>query len=397
MSEKLTETKIKALVPPASGQVEYPDAEVPGLRVRMGTSGTKTFILRKRTSGKLINATLGRYHPTRFNLNDARKKARTLVSDLEASGGVLPKQKVPSSALTLRAMAPNYVAYCRDDKRNKGWAETERLFERHILPALGDRLADTITRGDITRMLDCIENASAARASFAALSAFYTWALPRLDKLPANPARNAGKPSSAKARDRVLTEAELRALWKAIDAEPFPWRAGMKLLILTGTRRDEVFTADRAEFDKKDRLWTIPAARSKNGVEHLVPLSDDVLAVLETVPVIGESEKLFPAARGGKGSASGYSKLAARLRAAVQKEIGAPVPLWRFHDIRRTAATGMQRLGIRLEVTEAILGHVSGSRAGIVGIYQRHNWLDEKRAALDAWACEVARIVEARK
>jgi integrase len=394
VGEKLTEAKIKALVAPASGQAEYADTDVPGLRVRIGTSGKKTFILRKRVAGKSKNATLGQHHPTRFTLIDARRKARSLLSDLEAGGEKLAKIKaVPRSALTLRAMVPDYILYVRDEKRNRGWKETERVFNTRILPVLGDRLADTVTRGEITRLIDEIGSPGAGRSAHAQLSAFYKWAMPRLDKLPANPARDAGRPPAAQSRDRVLTEAELRALWKATDTEPFPWRAAVKLLILTGTRRDEVFGADRAEFDEEAELWTIPSERAKNGNEHLVPLSKAALEVFRTIPQIGNATKLFPAQRGGTGHASGYSKLMQRLRKAVEEEIGSPVPLWRLHDIRRTVATGMQRLGIRLEVTEALLNHVSGSRGGLVGVYQRHKFAEEKRFALDAWATDVERIV----
>lgn len=398
MAEKLTEAKIKALATPAAGQEEHADSDVPGLRVRIGRSGKKSFILRRRVNGKPTNATLGQWNPTRFTLADARRKARQLISDLESGGDALARVKaVSKSALTVRAMAADYISYVRDEKQNRGWKETERVFNQNILPTLGDRLADTVTRGDITRLVDAQDSPGARRSAFANLSAFYTWAMPRLDKLPANPARDAGKPATPKARERVLNEAELRALWNATDAEPFPWRAAIKLLILTGQRRDEVFTADRAEFDAAAMLWTMPAEHAKNGKAHLVPLSPDALAVFETIPQIGKATKLFPASRGGTGHATGFSKLAARLRKAVEKEIGSPVPNWRLHDIRRTMATGMQRLGIQREVTEAVLNHISGSRAGIVGVYQRHDFAEEKRHALNAWAAEVARIIAVKE
>lgn len=394
VAEKLTDTKIKNLATPEAGQEEHADTDVPGLRVRIGKSGKKTFTLRKRVNGKPKNATIGHWHPIRFTLADARRKARQLISDLETGGDALAKIKaIPSSSLTVRAMAPDYITYCRNEKRVRGWKEKERIFNQNILPTLGDRLADTVTRGDITRLVDAQATPGASRSTFANISAFYTWAMPRLDKLPANPARDAGKPATPKARKRVLNEAEMRALWKATDAEPFPWRAGVKLLILTGQRRDEVFAADRLEFDPVEMRWIVPPEHAKNGNAHLVPLSGAALAVFETIPQIGEATKLFPAQRGGTGHASGFSKLSARLRTSVEKEIGSPVPHWTLHDIRRSVATGMQRLGIRLEVTEAVLNHKSGSLAGIAGVYQLHDFAEEKRDALEAWAAEVARIV----
>jgi integrase len=194
----------------------------------------------------------------------------------------------------------------------------------------------------------------------------------------------------------VLSDAELRALWRASDAEPYPWRAAVKLLILTAQRRSEVIEARWDEIDLDARLWTIPAGRAKNGKAHLVPLSAPALDVIRGIPRLSGSGLLFPSRSDLARAASGLSKLMARLAVAVEAEMGEPVERWTLHDLRRTAATGMQRLGIRLEVTEATLNHVSGSRAGIVGVYQRHDFRDEKRHALDAWAAEVMRIVEGR-
>jgi integrase len=133
--------------------------------------------------------------------------------------------------------------------------------------------------------------------------------------------------------------------------------------------------------------WTIPASRAKTGATHVVPLSVQAQAILRAVPRLGGSDLVFP---GLRGPFSGFSKA----KAALDKTSG--VKNWRLHDLRRTMATGLQRLGVRLEVTEAVLNHVSGSRAGIVGVYQRHTWAEEKRAALAAWGAQVEAIVEGR-
>jgi len=394
----LTDAKVRGLKAAAGNRTEISDAIVPGLRVRVGTSGTKTFIVRKRVGGRVKNLTLGRFHETRFTLADARKKARAILSDIEAGGDPTPKLKNENRGkATSGSVSALWQSYLKAEVAAKRSArEIERIFDRYILPELGDRLADTITRGDITRLVDQIaENGSPvmARAVRAQISAFYSWAMPRLDRLQSNPARYAGRPPAPKARERTLTDDELRALWKATDAEGFPWRAGIKLLILTGQRREEVFGADRAEFDLQERMWIIPATRAKNGVEHLVPLSSQAVAILETVPEIAGSAKLFPARGNNDNGASGFSKVTAKLRKAVEASLGEHINDWRLHDLRRTMATGMQRLGIKLQAVESVLNHVSGSRAGIVGVYQRHDYLEEKRHALEAWAAEVDRVV----
>lgn len=386
----LTDAKLAGLKAPERGQIEIIDKIVPGLRVRIGKSGKPSFIVRKRVGGKIKVLTLGQYGP-RFGLADARKAARTALSDLDAGKDVAP---VKRGALTIKKL---WAEYIQTKTELRSHHEIIRTGEKHILPELGDRMADAVTRGEITRFIDGIRAPVMARLVHAQLSAFYTWALPRLDKLDSNPCRDAGRPAKPKARDRVLTEAELAALWRVADAQPEPWRSAVHLIILTGQRKSEVFEAKRNEFDLKAGLWTIPAERAKNGETHLVPLSVPAIAILEGIAEVEGSKLLFPAEGNLENPASGISKAVERLRAGLKAELGEDVPHWSLHDLRRTVATGLQRLGIRFEVTEAVLNHVSGSKGGIAGVYQRHNWADEKRTALNAWVTELQRILNGVK
>ena len=383
----LTDAKIAGLKSPERGRVEIIDKTVPGLRVRIGTSGVVSFIVRKRIGGSIKNVTLGRYGP-RFGLADARKAARTALSDLAAGKAVIP---IKTGSLSVKSLWAEYIA---TKARHRSIGEIKRIGEKHILPALGDRFADAVTRGDVTRFIDSIAAPVMARATHAQLSAFYSWALPRLDKLGANPCQGAGRPSKPKARERVLSDVEVAALWRVVEWQDEPWRSAVKLLLLTGQRRSEVFEAKRNEFNLKASMWTIPAERAKNGVAHLVPLSAPAKAIVEGILKEDGSDWLFPAEGNPHNPASGISKAVERMRAGIRAELGDDVPQWSLHDLRRTVATGLQRLGIRFEVTEAVLNHVSGSKGGIAGVYQRHNWADEKRTALDAWARDVERIVQ---
>lgn len=391
VATKLTDGKLKALDKPGTGQAEHSDSDVPGLRARIGTSGAITFILRKRFAGRIKNITLGRFGP-RFGIVEARALARQLISDIEKGKEPIVPKAAGVGLQTIRNMLPQYLA---SKAHLRSAAEIDRILTGYILPELGDRMADTVTRGDVTRLVDDIARRAPtmARAVHAQLSAFYSWAMPRLDRLPANPCRDAGRPSKAKARDRVLSDRELAALWKVTGTLAEPWGPGVRLLILTGARREEVFAADRAEFDLKAREWTIPPDRTKNGVALIVPLSRPAIAVIKALPVIDGSPKLFPTrtkARQDKVGPSGFSKAQARIRDLLGQELGgAAAPQWTMHDIRRTLATGLQRLGVRFEVTEAVLNHVSGARGGIAGVYQRHDWKAEKRAALDRWAAHL--------
>ena len=220
--------------------------------------------------------------------------------------------------------------------------------------------------------------------------------MPRLDRLPANPCRDAGRPPAPKPRERVLSDEELKALWNVADKEPKPWGPAIKLLILTGQRRDEVIKAEHSEFDLKAKLWTIPGDRAKNGKAHLVPLSAPAVAVLKGIDKIVGTDKLFPARGNTEAATSGYSKAWGKIFVQVEKELG-EIERFTIHDLRRTMATGLQRLGIAMPVTEAVLNHISGSRAGIVGVYQRHDFQAEKRHALDAWAAEIDRIAKGKR
>ncbi|HEX5182070.1 MAG TPA: tyrosine-type recombinase/integrase [Allosphingosinicella sp.] len=395
----LTDAKIRDLRRPKSGQIEVRDKSVPGLRVRIGTSGTKSFVLLKRVAGKSRNIAIGRFSE-RFGLAEARKKARQILSDIELKADPLAALPLPrrrsAASLTVNALWPEFKA-SKAHLRSIG--EIERVFKRHILPEFGDRAADKITRSEITRLIDEIARSAPvmARNTLGYLSSFYGWAMPRLDHLQANPCRDAGRPRAPKPRERVLSEEEVGALWHVLEGEGKPFGPALKLLLLTGQRRNEVFDADRAEFDVRAKLWTISRERAKNGATHLVPLSSSALAIVKELLKDQRSEKLLPARGNWDMSPSGFSKAMRRIRESLEEEIGRPVPHWTLHDLRRTLATGLQRLGVRLEVTEAVLNHLSGSRSGIVGVYQRHNYFHEKKAALAAWEREVKRLARIHK
>jgi integrase len=189
-------------------------------------------------------------------------------------------------------------------------------------------------------------------------------------------------------RDRVLTDPELRAVWAATESEG-AFNAIVRMLILNGQRREEVAAMTWGELSADLSTWTIPGSRAKNGLTHIVPLSRQAQAILEGQPRLNDNPHVFP------GPARGAFKSFSSAKTALDRACG--VEGWVLHDLRRTVATNLQRLGVRLEVTEAVLNHVSGSRAGIVGVYQRHSWADEKRAALAAWGAKVEAVISGAK
>ena len=163
------------------------------------------------------------------------------------------------------------------------------------------------------------------------------------------------------------------------------------MLLLTGARRTEVAEMRWSEVDMAARVWTIPAARSKNKVAHTIPLSDQAIEILEGLKrVESKGDFVFTF---GRVAVQGFARKKIEIDAAITADNGAPIAGWTYHDLRRTLATNLQKLGVRLEVTEAVLGHTSGSRAGIVGVYQRHDWAQEKHAALEAWSLVLDAVV----
>lgn len=193
-------------------------------------------------------------------------------------------------------------------------------------------------------------------------------------------------PSAEHSRERTLSDVELRNVWMAAEKIGGPFGALVRLLALTGQRRTEVAKMQWAEIDLDERLWRLPAARVKNNRAHEVPLSDAAVAILTALPRIGDR---FVLTTTGLAPAGNYTEHKRKLDALLPPGM----PEWRLHDLRRTVASGMARLGINLPVIERVINHASGSFAGIVGVYQRHSFADEKRRALDTWAAFVVALV----
>jgi integrase len=241
----------------------------------------------------------------------------------------------------------------------------------------------------------------AANRTLAAITKFFNWSLDR-SIIETSPCIRVARPSEEKSRDRVLTDDELRLIWTAATRKGWPFGSLVQTLMLTAQRRTEV--GDMRWGELKDRgLWTIPGNRTKNGAEHDVPLSPAAQAVLSSAPRIAGSEFVFTTM--GARPVSGYSQAKERLDGLVLElarqeamEAGRDAAAitgasWRLHDLRRTAASGMARMGVPVHVIEAVLNHRSGAISGVAAIYNRHSYLPEKRHALEAWAAHVTGLV----
>jgi integrase len=203
-------------------------------------------------------------------------------------------------------------------------------------------------------------------------------------------------PAKEQARDRTLSDDELRWFWAACKEIEWPFGPLAQLLLLTAQRRDEVAGAEWSEIDLTKKTWTIPRSKAKNGRAHEVQLSTAAIEILDSLPHVNE-RMLFTTT--GTTAVSGFSRAKERMRSAMaakRSELGegaVEIPEWTLHDLRRTAATGMAKLNISPHVVDKILNHTSGTIKGVAAVYNRFAYLEERRAALDAWGRYVEGLI----
>jgi integrase len=399
---KLTDAGVLKKRPDPSKRLEIHDSG--GLYLVIQPSGAKSWAYRYRYAGKSRKLTIGAYP----SLDLARARSRVAAERVRVQGGADPAMEhrvAASSADDFGAVAIQFIQRYAKPK-NRGWKESARLiglipdpkvpsddpatFVAHKDGAVkkwGHRKISKITRADVNRFLDDIVDRGApigANRVFSALRKLFNWAEARYG-LETNPCSRVQRPSAENSRDRILTDAELRAVWLSAKKLGGYFGPVVQLLILTGQRRNEVAGMERRELDISNRLWKLPRGRVKNDNGHEVPLTVEALEVIASVPRIEGQQLIFSTT--GKTAVSGFSK------AKIEIDEAAGVEDWTLHDLRRTMASGMARLGVNLPVIEKILNHSSGSFRGVVGVYQRHSFADEKRAALDLWGAHVARLV----
>jgi len=427
MTKILTAASVAKLKPSEKRQ-EVPDKLCPGLYlIIQPKTGAKRWALRYRRPGderpaKLtlgsvdLDATAGAEEPVvggHLSLADARRLAGRLRN--EVARGIDPGVKTLRSEADLFPDAARDFIKHRETKKRRRIHATAALLglkpngdlvpgglaERWRKKSVADVDEDSLFKvvdeartkgvpGLTTRRKEPSE--AMARLMFSALSSLFGF-LKAHRRVRTNPMAGLKRPAPAKSRDRVLDDAEIRLFWKACGNEKTGKQAGLalKLLLLTGARLNEVAGMRRDELDKDIERWTIPGERSKNHRAHTVPLPPQAQELVkQALALAPDSDFVF--------TTNGQSPLyiGSKIKNRLDELMGDPAP-WRLHDLRRTAAMNLQKLGVKLEVTEALLNHVSGSRAGIVGIYQRYQYGPEVAAALKAWAQRLDNILSEKK
>jgi len=374
----LTAASVERIKPPTEGQQDIFDKGYPGLALRLSYGGGKAFVYLYRTNGKLRRMTLGTYPA--MTLADARDAWREARKEVQA-GRDPAKRKDRVGTTDFEGIFEEWLR--RDQANNKSKAVVARTIERDVLPLWDGRHVGDIGRRDVLDVIDAVVDRGSpvmARRLQANLHRLFKWAVGR-GIIEINPVSNLPKPGSEIRRDRVLTDGELVAVWNASARLGWPHGGAIRLLILTGARREEVGQLRWSEIDST--TIKLKGERTKTGEPRDIPLSRAAVPILENAPRIAGSDFVF-----------GAKPVASWPRAKARLDELSGVTSWRIHDLRRTTATGLQKLGTPLQVTEAILGHTAGSRAGVVGIYQRHDYADEKRTALEAWGAHVMALLE---
>jgi integrase len=372
----LTDRAIRALQPTPEGKRRIVwDAIVPGLGIRVTDRGVKTFVLVTRYPGSTNPAprSLGTYGAV--TLEAARAKARAWL-DLIGSGIDPEQHAARKREQTFQAISEQY--FLRKAKDHRSRAESEATLARLVYPTFGPRPIETINRSDIVRLLDQIEDErgpTMASSTLGIINRIMNFHASRTDDFRSPIVRGMGR-GIGQARSRVLSDDELRAIWKATADYPI-FGPMLRFILLTATRRNEAGKMRWAELNG-DRTWIIPAARYKTSLDHVVPLSAMALSVLP------ERNGEFVFSKNGHQAMGGYE----RHKRAIDDASG--VNGWVIHDLRRTARSLLSRAGVPSDHAERCLGHVI---PGVRGIYDRYEYLEEKARAFEALAGQVQRII----
>ena len=345
-------------------------------------------------SGKQRRETIGA--PPKMKLLTARKVARARIGDVamgkdpgEAKAAAKAKAKAESNALTFGAVADRYLAVKRSELR----LSTYRAATRHLEVAwksLRDKPIDGVARADVAMALQTIiagnGRIAAARAR-ATLSAALSWAM-REGLCEKNVAEATHRIEENEPRDRVLDDREIKLVWNALDDDNFG--RCIRLLILLGCRRSEIGNLRWSEIDLDTGTLVIPGDRIKNGKDLKLGLPPAAIGILKTTPRISEDYVFGDHGYNGWS----YAKIALDAKIAAANN-GQPLQRWTIHDLRRSARSGLGRVGVRPDIAERVVGHVVGSRMS--RIYDHYNYEGEVRAALAKWADRVMAVVEGRE
>jgi integrase len=401
-SQVLTKLFVEKAAPAAESQVVLWERKVPGFGVRIFPSSKRMYFFRFRSkaTGQQRRVTIGLHGPLTVekareaaaDLYEAVRKGRDPVEERHQMAARRPPDRIEA------VVEEFLVRYMAGKKRSPRYIEeTRRNFAKHVLPRWQGRDMRGISRRDVIDLLDGIVDEGkpvAANRTLAAIRKLFNWALQR-GIIEASPVALVEMPGAEQKRERTLAPDEIRAVWAASGELGYPFGQFFRMALVTGQRREEIAQMRTADADEGERIWTLSSDMTKAGRAHVVPLSPSALDVLADAReaaklLLGKEEGVARATyvfttRGDR-PISGYSKAKARLDRAVataRSKAGlTDLESWTIHDLRRTVGTGLGKLGISRFIIARVLNHADRT---VTGIYDRYEYLDEKRRALDAW------------
>ncbi|WP_288937875.1 site-specific integrase [uncultured Sphingomonas sp.] len=375
--------KTIAALKPRPERYEMQDAHCPGLSLRITPEGRKTFGVKYRHGMKQRRMAIGVY--PRISLAEAR--ARAMEAMRQVDKGMDPAKRRRQPEFRVEAVATEFIQrYAKP--RNRKWMESERILWRELVAVFGQRDIREIGREDIIEIMDNAVDRGAhyqANRILANVRKLFNWCIER-GIVEKSPTTGLKAPTKEVARDRQLSGAEITALLRACRNDVYPFRQFVPLLLATAQRRGELANMRWSELDLAEKTWTIPAERSKNGKAHHVPLSTYALELLAEVPRFIDCDYVFTTTR--RSPVAGFGKALRRLWQATGADD------WRYHDLRRTAASGMAQVRVEPHVIEKILNHMTGKISGVAAVYNRYNYETEAREALEIWGARLANLRE---
>jgi integrase len=410
---KLTDAAVQRLKAPPGGRVDYFDAAFPGLALRVTGAvdqrpERRTWTLFYRIRGRQRRLTFEPGYPA---LSLAEARAAATQAQLQIKAGIDPAE-VKAAAKEEAGRAPDTLANVADafirldlERRKRApryIADVRRIFGNHVLPRWANRDIRTITRRDVIELLDSIMDSGSvvksangmrrrlpggpviANRTLAAVRAMFNWAL-RRGMVEATPAAMVEAPGEETARARVLDDSEIAAIWAAANTLGYPFGPFFQLTLVLGQRREEIARMQWDQLDLTAATWTLPT--SKSGRVHAIPLAPIAIDILTSLP--RKASRYMFTTSGGT-PISGFSKAKRRLDQAIAKA-GHTMEPWTIHDMRRSCATAMGRLGVSRFIIGKVLNH---SDRSVTGIYDRYAYLQEKRHALESWASFLESLTE---
>lgn len=380
MRQALTSKSLDALKPKPQ-RYEVHDIYCPGLSVRVSPQGQKVFTVKFRFGLAQRRMKLGVY--PRITLATAREKAIDILRQVDE--GIDPTKRKRTADLKVESVCRDFIRL-HAQPRNKSWREAQRILEREFVSTFGQCDIREIKRFDVLEIMDAARARGSGYQANRILShtrKLFNWCIER-GIVETSPIVGLKPPTKEVSRERTLDDDEVMRLLRACRNDVYPFRQFAPLLLATAQRRGELAEMRWSEIDFAAKTWVIPSDRSKNGKAHVVPLSDFALEMISEVPRFLDCDYVFTTTK--KSPVSGFSKALRRLSENSQTKD------WRWHDLRRTAASNMAKAKVAPHVVEKVLNHVSGIISGVAAVYNRYGYDDEARDALDGWGATLAKL-----